>query len=138
MTDNSQTPSAPPTEGSWLVNLRISWLYMTLIQKWAVVCVIVCLTVSALLDLLLITSVFPIIASFLGSDSSISTNDIEEGLETRIFHRILNPELAMLVVSHRSSTLALCDRIEEMPKFQNSFDDSENIVSNVVHYSPID
>lgn len=80
MTDNSGERGTASTNHSWPKNLRLSWRYLRLSQKLAAACVVSCLMLSALLDLLVMSAVFPLVASLSGSDTSVKTNVVTEFL----------------------------------------------------------
>lgn len=80
MTNYRAEHGTASTNHSWPKNLRLSWHYLRFSQKLAAVCVVSCLMISALLDLLVMSAVFPLVASLSSSDTSVNTNVITEFL----------------------------------------------------------
>lgn len=98
MTDNSQNPDGVSTNASWLRNLALSWRYLRLHQKLSALCVIVCLTISALLDLFVITAVLPIVSRLSGSESLTNSNAVTRFLESVWQRDASQSAMSMLVI----------------------------------------
>ncbi|MDA0237456.1 MAG: ABC transporter ATP-binding protein [Proteobacteria bacterium] len=98
MTNNQAEHGTASTNYSWPKNLLLSWNYLRFSQKLAAACVVSCLMLSALLDLVVISAVLPLVTSLLGSDTSANTNVITEFLMSVWKRDLTESAMDMLVM----------------------------------------
>lgn len=98
MIDNPGENGTASTNHSWPKNLRLSWHYLRFSQKLAAACVVSCLMISALLDLLVMSAVFPLVASLSSSDTSVNTNVIIEFLMSVWKRDLTESAMGMLIM----------------------------------------